>query len=409
MIRERVAITGVGLASPIGNEFPQVSESLQRQAHGVVRMREWDAYNGLTTRLAALVSDLDLSNQPRKKVRTMGRVARLAMYATDQAIRDAGLSSSTLCSGRTGLAYGSTHGSSSALESFSRKLLADDSISGLDGTSYFKFMSHTCVANLGQAFGIRGRIIPTVAACASGSQAIGYGYEAVRDGIQDTMICGGAEEMHFLHAGIFDIMYATSTSFNDRPDASPRPFDANRDGLVVGEGAGTLILERYENARNRGAHIYGEIIGYGTNCDGTHITFPSAEGMAQCIRLALDDAEVEPGQIDYVNAHGTSTEFGDIAESQACLQVLGDSVPISSTKGHTGHTLGACGAIEAIFCLAMMRDGFMPNTRNLEEVDPRCAALNYIRDEPRVREMNTLMSNNFAFGGINTSLIIRKP
>jgi 3-oxoacyl-[acyl-carrier-protein] synthase II len=408
-MRERVAITGVGLASPIGNEFQQVSESLQRQAHGVVRMPEWESYDGLATKLAAVVSNLDLSTQPRKKVRTMGRVARLAMYATEQAIRDAGLNSNTLCSGRTGLAYGSTHGSSSALESFSRRLLKDDSLSGLEGSSYFKFMSHTCVANLAQAFGIRGRIIPTVAACASGSQAVGYGYEAILYRKQDVMICGGAEEMHFLHAGIFDIMYATSTSFNDRPDASPRPFDSNRDGLVVGEGAGTLVLERHEHAINRGAHIYAEIVGYGTNCDGNHITYPSVEGMVQCIRLALEDAEIEPERIDYVNAHGTSTEPGDIAESQAYLQVLGDSVPISSTKAHTGHTLGACGAIEAIFCLAMMRDGFMPNTRNLDEVDPRCAALNYVRNEPRSAKLNTVMSNNFAFGGINTSLIFRRP
>jgi 3-oxoacyl-[acyl-carrier-protein] synthase II len=214
--------------------------------------------------------------------------------------------------------------------------------------------------------------------------------------------------MHALHAGVFDIMFATSTRFNDRPEASPRPFDRDRDGLVVGEGAGTLVLEEFEHARRRGARIHAELIGYGTNCDGTHVTSPSAAGMAGAMQLALADARIAPERIDYVNAHGTATELGDIAESQATLQVLGPSVPISSTKGHTGHTLGACGAIEAVFAIAMIQGGFIAPTRNLDALDERCAALNYVVREPVAGRLEVVMSNNFAFGGINTSLILRR-
>ncbi len=312
-----------------------------------------------------------------------------------------------LGSGKLGLAYGSTHGSSSALESFCRTLFKENDLKGIGGSAYLKFMSHTCVANLAQYYGIKGRVISTCAACVSASQAIGAGYELVKHGIQDVMICGGAEEMHYTHVGVFDLLYATSTHYNDRPDRSPRPFDAEHDGLVVGEGAGTLVLETWERASNRGAKIYGEIAGYGTNCDGTHVTSPSAEGMAAAMRLALDDAKMPRGDIQYVNAHATATPLGDIAESQATMQVLGDEVAISSTKGHTGHTLGACGAIESAFCMMMIRDGFLPPTRNLETVDPRCAPLNYLRGEVRRAKLDTVMNNNFAFGGINTSLIIR--
>jgi 3-oxoacyl-[acyl-carrier-protein] synthase II len=269
-------------------------------------------------------------------------------------------------------------------------------------------MSHTCLANLAQCFEIRGRIVPTVSACVSASQGIGYGYEAVRDGYQDVMLCGGAEELHVLHAGVFDIMFATSTRYNDEPDRSPRPFDKQRDGLVVGEGAGTLVLEELEHARQRGARIHAEVIGYGTNCDGTHVTSPSAEGMAGAMQLALADAALSPDRIDYVNAHGTATEAGDIAETQATLKVLGGKVPFSSTKGFTGHTLGACGAIEAIFAIAMMQGGFLAPCRNLEELDERCAPLDYVVREARSAAPRIVMSNNFAFGGINTSLILER-
>ncbi len=403
----RVVITGVGLASPIGNSLDAVSLSLREGRHGICTQDSWDQYGNLATRLAAPVSDLDFSTYPRKKIRTMGRVALLSAYASDRAVEEAGLTAEELGSGDVGLAYGSTHGSSSELEDFCRKLFVNNSLKGLLSSSYLKFMSHTCAANLAMYYGIQGRIITTCAACVSASQAIGYGYEAVKHGFQDVMICGGAEELHFMHAGVFDILYATSTRYNTRPELAPRPFDSQRDGLVVGEGAGTVVLESYDRARARGAHIHAEVIGFGTNCDGSHVTNPSAIGMAGAMRRALKDAGTAADNIDYVNAHGTATELGDIAESIATLESVGGEVPVSSTKSNTGHTLGACGAIEVAFCLAMMRDKFLAPTRNLETVDERCAPLNYLRGDVRDARPRTVMNNNFAFGGINTSLILR--
>jgi 3-oxoacyl-[acyl-carrier-protein] synthase II len=401
-------VTGVGIASPVGSTLDEVSHALQHGEHGIQVMPEWDQVKDLRTRLGAVVRGADFSRFSRKQTRSMGRVALLAAFATDSAVKDAGIDKELLSSGRTGLAYGSTHGSTAETEAFCRALFSDNGLSGLSGTSYLKLMSHTCVANLAQCFEIRGRIIPTISACVSASQGIGYGFEAVRSGQQDVMLCGGAEEMHVLHAGVFDIMFATSTRYNEQPDASPRPFDRQRDGLVVGEGAGTLVLEELEHAQRRGARIHAEIIGYGTNCDGTHVTSPSVSGMAGAMRLALSDARIGADAIDYVNAHGTATELGDIAESLASLEVLGSAVPISSTKGFTGHTLGACGAIEAIFGIAMIRDRFIAPSRNLAEVDERCAPLRYVMQSAIAARPALVMSNNFAFGGINTSLILRR-
>lgn len=402
----RVVITGQGLCSPIGNSLDEVALALQEMRHGIAIMPEWEGVGQLATRLAAPVQGVEKADFPRKKIRTMGRVALLSAWASDRAVADAGLDEALLASGTVGLAYGSTHGSTSELEHFARKAFGNMGMGGIDASSYLTFMSHTCAANLAMYYGIQGRIITTCSACVSSSQAIGYAYEAVRSGAQEVMLCGGAEELHFTHAGVFDIMYATSTKFNDSPELSPRPFDTRRDGLVVGEGAATLVLERYDSAVARGAKIYAEILGFGTNCDGQHITRPSASGMAGAMKLSLRDAGLPASAIEYVNAHGTATELGDIAESEATSSVLGEKVPVSSTKSYTGHTLGACGGIEAIFCLAMLRDDFVPPTRNLDEVDSRCGRLDYIRSEPRAMRLSRIMTNNFAFGGINTSLIL---
>lgn len=404
MSRTRVVVTGIGVATPVGNTLRAASGSLREDRHGIVRMPEFAEIEHLATQLAAPVRGLELS-YPRKKVRTMGRVSLLSLYATEDAVRDAGLAEEALSGGRTGIAYGSTAGSSAANEEWCRKMFVSRGIAGIQSTEYIKFMSHTCAANLAIYYGVTGRVISTCAACVSASQAIGAGYEAIRAGVQDVMLCGGAEEMHFSHAAIFDIMFAASRR-NDEPDLTPRPFDRARDGLVIGEGAGTFVLESYEHARARGAHIYAEILGYGTNCDGTHVTNPSADGMAGAMRLALRDAGIGPDRIDYVNAHATATEVGDIAESMATARILGPKVPISSTKSFTGHTLGACGAIEAAFCIAMMQEGWLAPNRTLDHVDERCAKLDYIGKEPRADKPRITMSNNFAFGGINTSLIL---
>jgi 3-oxoacyl-[acyl-carrier-protein] synthase II len=407
MSRTRVVITGVGLATPIGHTLRACSGALREDRHAIVTMPEWSDVQQLTTRLGAPIRNLTLS-YPRKKTRTMGRVSLLSLYATEQALKESGIDEAALTGGRVGIAYGSTAGSSSANEEWSRKIFLARGLAGVQSTEYIKFMSHTCAANLAIYYGVTGRVISTCSACVSSSQAIGQAYEAIRAGVQDVMIAGGAEELHFSHAAIFDIMFAASKR-NDQPELTPRPFDKARDGLVIGEGAGTFILESYEHARARGAHIFAELLGYGTNCDGTHVTNPSAAGMAGAMRLALQDAQLAPERIDYINAHATATEVGDIAESRATAEVLGAHTPISSTKAFTGHTLGACGAIEAAFCIAMMQDGFLAPNRTLDQVDERCARLDYIGKEPRAAKPRITMSNNFAFGGINTSLILGLP
>ena len=405
----RVVITGIGIASPLGNDLPTAVAALRQGRHGIVQMPEWAEIQGLSTRLAGVAKDVPFDGYPRKKTRSMGRVALLATYATERALADAGIGPDLRSLPDVGLAYGSTHGSSSAQEEFCRTLFTRNGMRGIPSTSYLKIMSNTCVVNLANFFGIQGRVISTCSACTSSSNAIGYGFEAIRAGQLDVMVCGGAEEMHFTHAVVFDILYATSRHFNDRPGESSRPFDEARDGLVVAEGAATLILEEAERAKRRGAHIHGEVIGFGTSCDGQHVTQPSADGMAKAMKNALADAQVAPDQVDYINAHATATDIGDIAESQATLQVFGERVPISSTKGHTGHTLGACGGLESAFCLAMMNGGFLVPTKNLDKPDPRCAPLRYLRNETvDAKNMNIVMNNNFAFGGINTSLLFRR-
>lgn len=409
MAKRRVVVTGVGLVSPLGNDLDTVTAALAEGRSGVRHMDDWGAYGGVETRLGAPAAPWSISGFSRKQLRTMGPVARMATAATQAAILDAGLDADFVRSGAVGLSYGSTDGSCSAEEGYYRKLYATDSFVGLLASSYLKFMSHTCAANLAQLFGITGRVVPICSACTSASQSIGQGYEAIAYGMEDTMICGGAEELHFTVAGVFDLMLATSVAFNDAPAKTPRPFDAGRDGMVVGEGAGTLVLEEYERAKARGATIYAELVGYGTNCDGGHLTSPSDHGMAGAMQRSLKDAGLAPDQIGYINAHGTGTEVGDIAESRATHSVLGESVPISSTKSNTGHTLGGCGAIESIFVFGMMRDGFVPPTRTLENPDPRCAPLNYLMGSPRDATPEFIMNNNFAFGGINTSLVFRRP
>src|SRR5262249_41815623 len=268
------------------------------------------------THLGAVVREFATpEHYVRKKIRSMGRVSLLATRATELALEDAGLQKSPLLAdGSMGVAYGSTSGSPPAMEVYARNIWANRTTKGIAATDYIQFMSHTCAANIALFFGFKGRIIPTCSACTSGSQGIGYGYEAIRFGRQTAMASGGAEELHVIDAAVFDIMFATSTR-NDRPDRTPRPFDANRDGLVVGEGAATLVLEELHHALNRGATIYAEVVGFGTNCDGRHITNPDADGMQRVMQLALEEAGLSPTAIGYVNAHGTGTKLGDTADS----------------------------------------------------------------------------------------------
>ena len=286
-------------------------------------------------------------------------------------------------------------------------MLVNHSTHKITATSYVQMMPHTTAVNTGLFFGLMGRVIPTSSACTSGSQAIGYAYEAIRFGLQDAMVAGGAEELCPSEVAVFDTLFATST-LNDTPSVTPKPFDRTRDGLVIGEGAGTLMLEELEHAKARGAKIYAEIVGFATNCDATHITQPNRVTIQRCIEDALRMAELSPADIGYISAHGTATGRGDVAESQATAAVFGNKTPISSIKSFLGHTLGACGAIEAIYAIQMMREGWFSPTINLSEPDPECGNLDYIMGEERQIETDYVMSNNFAFGGINTSLIFKR-
>jgi len=408
-VRRRVVVTGMAGLSPLGNDWPTVRAGLLAGRSGVRVMPEWDKYDGLDTRLGAPVPDFSVpGHYPRKKVRSMGRVALMATRATELALADAGLAGSPVVTdGTTGIAYGSTSGSPPAMEIYAEAFYTKHSLKGIAGTDYLQFMSHTCAANLAQFFGITGRVVPTCSACTAGSQGIGYAYEAIVGGRQTVMVAGGAEELHAVNAAVFDIMFATSKR-NHEPERTPRPFDRERDGLVVGEGAGTLVLEELEHARARGARVYAEVAGFGTNGDGTHITNPDVRGMQTVMELALQDAGLAPADVGYVNAHGTATEAGDIAESLATHRVFCARVPISSLKSYLGHTLGAGGALEAWMTVMMLREDWFAPTLNLEDPDPRCAPLDYLRGEPRPLRVQHVMSNNFAFGGVNTSLIFTR-
>ncbi|MCZ6657333.1 MAG: beta-ketoacyl-ACP synthase [Gammaproteobacteria bacterium] len=405
---KRVVVTGMAGFSPIGNDWPAMAESLRSMRSGIRHMEDWEIYDGLNTCLGGPVEGFERPDHyTRKVVRSMGRVAMMATRASELALEDAGLiDDPLLSSGKVGVAYGSSTGTPDAIRDFAQMMSAH-STTGINANTYIKMMAHTTAVNIGIFFSLRGRVFTTSSACTSGSQGIGYAYEAIRQGQQIAMVAGGAEELSPTEAAVFDTLYATST-MNDQPQRTPRPFDADRDGLVVGEGAATLILEEYEHAQARGVTIYAEIMGYGTNSDGTHITQPNQETMQIAMQLALDDQGVEPEQIGYVSAHGTATDRGDVAESHATLAAVG-AKPISALKSYTGHTLGACGAIEAWAVVNMMREGWFHPTMNLERRDPECAELDYIVDDCRNIETDVVMSNNFAFGGINTSLIFRKP
>jgi len=405
---KRVVVTGFGALSPLGHDWPTVLATLKGGRNAVQLMDSWAQYDGLNTRLGVPVLPFDLpAHYNRKSMRSMGRVAIMATRASELALADAGLLGDPLVtSGRMGVSYGSSTGSPHALGDFGR-MMHEKTTEGITANTYIKMMSHTAAVNIGVFFGLTGRIVTTSSACTSGSQGIGYAFEAIQSGRQVAMLAGGSEELDATEAAVFDTLFATSVR-NDAPRLTPRPFDAARDGLVLGEGACTLVLEELEHAQARGARIHAELLGWGTNSDGTHVTHPNAATMAQAMRLALVDARLTAESIGYVNAHGTATEQGDLAESQATNEVLGAHVPISSLKSYMGHTLGACGALEAWMTIEMMREGWFAPTLNLEEVDPRCGALDYITGGGRVIETDVVMSNNFAFGGINTSLIFRR-
>ena len=405
---KRVVVTGVGGISPLGRDWPTIQAWLASYRNAVRYMPEWDRYPDLNTRLGAPVTDFETpAHWTRKQLRSLGRVSRLCVAAAEDALSDAGLlDDPSIRDGRMGVACGSSTGSTADVSDMA-KLLIDGVSPGFNANTYVRMMPHTTAANIAIFFGLTGRVIPTSCACASGSQGIGYAYESIKYGMIDMMLAGGGEELCPSEAYVFDSLYATSLK-NDRPEASPSPYDSGRDGLVIGEGAGILVLESLEHARARGARIYAEVAGYASNCDGSHVTRPEQATMHACMQAALRDAGIAPSAVGYVNGHGTATEHGDIAETLATEALFGDAMPLSSLKSYMGHTLGACGALESWFSIEMMRQQWFAPTLNLVDVDPRCGQLDYIRGEARHIDTEYVVNNNFAFGGLNTSLVFRR-
>lgn len=405
---KRVVITGMALTSPLGSTIKSAYERLHEYFNCVEYCTELDKFKNMTAKLGAKVKDFSIpSDFNRKVLRTMGPVSIMAVSTARDALKDAGLlDDEIISSGQTGVSYGSSSGSLEPIFDF-YAMCHNNEVNSITSGSYIKMMSQTTAVNISLFFKTHGRLINSSTACTSGSLSIGSAYEMIKYGIQTVMIAGGAEEFHPTQIGVFDTLYATST-MNNTPKKTPAPFDINRDGLVIGEGAGTLILEEYEHAVKRNAKIYAEIVGFASNTDGTHITNPNQDTIQIVMEDALKDAHLDANDIGYINAHGTGTPHGDIAESNATFNVFSNNCPISSIKSYTGHTLGACGAIETILSIEMMNNKWFCPTLNLETLDPKCANLDFIVKEGRIIDTNYIMTNNFAFGGINTSLILKK-
>jgi 3-oxoacyl-[acyl-carrier-protein] synthase II len=407
----RVLITGYGAISPYGIGAEKLFTGLFANRSAVVNIRDWlgaraAAYHCQVA--APLQENPDPRDVPRTFRRNMGPLAILAHRSCVDAIAHAALPGSALGSPGFGIVYSSTSGSAEALEESFRAYL-QDALGGVPNSgSFFKIMSHTCTANVAHALGLRGIAYSVSSACASSTQAIGLAYDLLRNGAQEMILCGGSEEMHPLTVLIFDVLQAASWKFNDSPSRTPRPFDALRDGTVCGAGAGALVLETEASARRRNARILGEIVGYATNIDPTSMAQSSEESIVACLRAALDDAGIGPEEIDYVNAHATATLAGDVSEAQAIEKVFGPRVPLSSLKGHMGHTLAAAGVLELIGSLEMMRRGRLVPSLNLESPCPEAAALNHVPASGSDTRVRCFVKNSFAFGGINAVLVVKE-
>ncbi|WP_415714068.1 beta-ketoacyl-[acyl-carrier-protein] synthase family protein [Maridesulfovibrio sp.] len=404
---QRVVITGMGAVSPLGNRVEDLWEGLLAGNSGITRMEELDAIKGLRPRIAGRVKEVNAKAIPRKARRTMSNLSIFASLAALEAIEQAGIDQDTLTGGRTGLSVGSTTGSSQALEQFFKLYLPENSLEAIRSTEFFKIMNHSAAANLAQFLGISGRVIAASAACSTGCQNIGLAAEAIATGRQDLMLCGGTDELHPLTVGTFDIIEAASIAEIEDPASASRPFDAKRDGIVCSEGAGILLLESYEHATARGAEILAEISGFSSLCDSSNMASPSAQAINLCMAEALKEAGINAKDIDYVNAHATGTLQGDASEAQAIAELLGDTAPVSSLKGHLGHTMAASGAIETIATVRMMQENTIIPTANLNIPAEECSAINntlHLLERP----ITYALKNNFALGGINTSLVLRR-
>jgi len=408
-MKRRVVITACSAITPIGYGKSEIIESLRQGKSGVKPLRD----DGLLTkhihsRVFGTVDypiEYDFKRQYRK---TMGPVAFYACQVAKDILQSSGLSRDFITSGRLGVAFGSTHGSPTVQRDIYKTFFGDldSKFSSIGAVDYLRSMVHTTAVNITRMFGITGRVIASSTACTTSSQSIGFGYETIKYGMQDAMICGGADEYDTTTVAVFDNLLACSVDFNDQPHRTPRPFDAGRDGLVVGEGGGAILLEEYESAKRRGADILGEIIGFGCNNNGGDMILPNLDGITATLRLTLESAGISPDDVDFISAHATATKMGDVIESQAIAEVYGNGPLVTGLKSYMGHTMGTCGVIELILTLYMMEQGFIAPTLNLDNVDERCSMLRHTRQLTDTA-IRIAAIQNFAFGGVNTCLLIK--
>ena len=409
-MKRRVVITACSAITPIGHGKDEIVRHLVEGISGVKKLRKDDLLSDYIHSGVFGTVDYPLEYDFKRQYRkTMGPVSYYACQVAKEVLEASGLTTNFITSGRLGVAFGSTHGSPSVQRQIYKSFFSESrsQFSSIGAVDYLKSMVHTTAVNITKMFGITGRVISSCTACTTSSQSIGFGYEMVKYGIQDAMLCGGADEYDTTTVAVFDNLLACSTEFNDAPHLTPRPFDRRRDGLVVGEGAGAVLLEEYEFAKKRGANILAEIIGFSCNNNGGDLILPNLDGITATIRLGIKDAEIPADAVDFISAHGTATKMGDVIEAQAVGRVYGNSPVVTGLKSYMGHTMGSCGAIETILTLYMMQEGFIAPTLNLDEIDDRCAmirhAVNLLETDIRVAAVQ-----NFAFGGVNTCLMIRK-
>ncbi len=409
-MERRVVITAGSAITPIGHGKAAILESLRQGISGVKPLRPDGLLTGhIHSGVFGTVDypiEYDFKRTHRK---TMGPVAYYACQTVKETLAAAGLDPGFIASGRLGVAYGSTHGSPTVQRGIYKNFFGGDKdeVAAIGAVDYLKSMVHTTAVNITKMFGITGRVIASSTACTTGSQAIGFGYEMVKYGMQDAMICGAADEYDTTTVAVFDNLLACSTAFNDTPHKTPRPFDARRDGLVVGEGGGAILLEAHDLAVARGAPILAEVIGYSCNNNGGDLILPNVHGIKETIRLGLENARIEAGDVDLVSAHATGTKMGDIIEAQAIGALYGDRPHVVGLKSYMGHTMATCGVIEVLITLYLMEAGFVAPTLNLEAVDRRCAMIRHVVEAVET-DLRIAAVQNFAFGGVNTCLFLRR-
>lgn len=409
-MERRVVITAQAAISPIGHGKKEIFDNLVKGISGIKRITKDDFLTEyLHSKVYGLIDYEIAYGFSRKYTKTLGPVSFFACQVAKEVIEQAGLDNEFLSSGRLGVAFGSIHGSPTVQRGIYEAFFKPEqnSHSKINATDYLKSMAHTTAVNITRMFEITGRVLSSCTACTTASHSIGYGYEFIKYGLQDAMICGAADEYNTTTIAVFDNLLACSSAYNDTPELTPRPFDVKRDGMVIGEGAGALLLEEYEHAKKRGAQILAEVIGFSCTNNGGDLILPNAAGVKRTIKAGLENAKINSGDVDFISAHATSTKVGDVVEAQAINAEYSERPYVSGLKSYIGHTMAACGVLEAIFSLYMMQEGVIIPTLNLTEIDHRCNMINHVT---KLLETNidTVSIHNFAFGGVNTCLFLKK-